>query len=197
MQKNNERVNSDLPMLRADRITMEYIRALMGEILKKEIFRLTAVIIVLGILFWLVTENYMLMDMVFGDHKLVQLALVLIGIGSALFIFGRYKKLQGDESEYGYIDGVVVKCYKKLFGFSIGVDLRQEYIDVLSDYGNIYSQIPVFKPYLYFLSSNVSAFMGTKSSPGSSVRIIRINKKTVFAVELKREFTPAKRKEIE
>ncbi len=191
------RLNDDLPLLRPDEMTMGYINALKKEILKKEIFRVAVCWAVLALLAIKVKEYNMYIDEIFGSHEYVLAFLAVLAAAIPVFVVNRLRKLSGDSSEYGYVDGAVVSCYKKLFGLSAGVDIRQEYVNILSDYGNVYNEIPVFKPFLFFISSHASELAGTKLVPGDSVRIIRINKRTVFAVELMHEFTPKKRKDHE
>ena len=193
--RNNKRLNDDIPLLKPDMVTMEYINALKKDILKKEIFRVVISWAVLALLAAKVEEYQNLITMVVGDYHYVQYFIVAVGLFALLFVLYRLKQMKGDEEEYGFVDGAVISSRKKIFSFKSGIDIRQEYIDIMSDYGNIYRNIPVFWHYSLFLSKDVSKILNVRLMPGDSVRIIRINSKTVYAVDLRHEFVPAKRKE--
>ena len=70
--RNNKRLNDDIPLLKPDMVTMEYINALKKDILKKEIFRVVISWAVLALLAAKVEEYQNLITMVVGDYHYVQ-----------------------------------------------------------------------------------------------------------------------------
>ena len=192
--RNNTRINDDIPLLRPDMLTMEYINVLKHDILKKEIFRVVISWAVLALAAVKVIEYQDMINMVIGDYYYALYLIAAVGLFVLLFVVYRLRLMRGDEKEYGFVDGAVISSRKKSFSLLSGIDFRQEYIDIMSDYGNIYRDIPVFWHYLIFLSKDVSKIFSVRLMPGDSVRIIRINRKTIYAVDLRHEFVPAKRK---